>query len=122
MSITIPAAWRGRGQHRVTQTRSELLAIIAEQQRKLDAADELIKVQTCRLLDLGAEAGELRRAHREVADRLAAANARLDTEPDAEATQEIPIATIRPVPLWARPGGYGAAQVPQMAAPPGQAA
>lgn len=121
MSITFPTLWRSRGQHRAPQTRDELLAVIKDQQRKLDAADALITMQTGRLLDLGAEAAELRRAHRNIADQLAAANARLDT--DAEATQEIPLATIRPVPLWARPGGYGPGQVPQMAAaPPGRAA
>jgi len=121
VSITIPTLRRSRGQHRAPQTRDELLATIKDQQRKLDAADALITTQTCKLLDLGAEAAELRRAHRGLADQLAAANARLDT--DAEATQEIPLATIRPIPLWARPGGYGASQVPQMtAAPPGQAA
>jgi hypothetical protein len=103
VSLTLPARWRPRGAHRDPRTRRDLLAIIRDQKRRLDDADALIKAQENKLLDRGAEYTELRRAHRMLADKLAAANGKLGRESDPEATQEVPLPQpSRVVPLWAR--------------------
>jgi len=120
--VNLLALMRGRGQHRAAdrialleQRNTALEAELKATRAKLAAADALIKRQCERNAALDAANEGLQKAHLVLAAQLNAYELAA-IEPDLEQTQEIPIHVI---PLWSRPGGYAANQVPQMAAPLG---
>lgn len=80
---------------------------------RLDAADEMIKDQYHQLIDVKLDNAQLREARRKLADMVAKLERALDA---ARAdTIEIPMVKVVHLPAAAHPGGWGAADAPQLA-------
>ncbi|GAA0704560.1 hypothetical protein GCM10010193_69440 [Kitasatospora atroaurantiaca] len=111
---------RGRGRRRaadripaLTVERDAARQACAVLRIRLAAADDLITDQYRNLMDVRLDNAQLRVERRRLADEVAELQGRLDAA--LADTIEIPFIKVIHVPAESHPGGWGAADAPQLA-------